>query len=458
MQFAAQRTDLNLQAVDEPLVLFCQPIEDVLPHPMATLVTGITPQQALREGIPEPAFIRQIEREFSQPNTCGAGYNSIRFDDEVTRFTLYRNFYDPYGREWRNGNSRWDIIDMVRMTYALRPQLMSWPERSPGVPSFKLEMLTQANGIAHGDAHDALADVKATIDMARLIKEKDAALYDYCWKLRDKNFVLSRIDLRDHRPIIHVSSRYPAERGCLAVVLPLARLKTNANAVVVLDLEFDPVELSALTADEIAGRVFSSAAEMQEGASRIPLKLLHLNRTPMVAPVSMLSEERAQQLGIDRALCETNWQKLTDIEALKEKLEAVFSPPQFAEIDAEVALYQGFITDQDRQICDRVVHAGEAQLASETFPFEDARLTELLFRYRARHFPASLSADEEQSWREWVAEKLFCNDVQNDQCLEGYFAILDEFRQGEQLRSDQSQLLEQLHEWGRGLQQKYSKA
>ncbi|RLA45884.1 MAG: exodeoxyribonuclease I, partial [Gammaproteobacteria bacterium] len=179
VQFAGLRTDVDLNVIGEPLVIFARPANDFLPHPQACLVTGISPQQALAEGLPECEFIRRIHEELARPGTCSVGYNSLRFDDEVTRYTLYRNFYDPYAREWQNGNSRWDIIDMVRATCALRPAGIEWPLREDGLPSFRLEDLTSANGISHEAVHDALSDVHATIALARLVKERQPRLYDY---------------------------------------------------------------------------------------------------------------------------------------------------------------------------------------------------------------------------------------------------------------------------------------
>ncbi|MGH8474260.1 MAG: exonuclease domain-containing protein, partial [Methylococcales bacterium] len=107
-QFAGLRTGEDLEIIAEPLVLYCKPADDMLPNPEACLITGITPQLASRKGLPEADFIAAIHEQLAQPATCGAGYNSLRFDDEVTRNCLYRNFYDPYAREWQHGNSRWD--------------------------------------------------------------------------------------------------------------------------------------------------------------------------------------------------------------------------------------------------------------------------------------------------------------------------------------------------------------
>jgi len=176
VQFAGLRTDLDLNRIGEPLVLYARPANDFLPQPQACLVTGISPQLALERGVPECEFIERILQELARPGTCGAGYNSLRFDDEVTRYTLYRNFHDPYAREWQHGNSRWDIIDLVRTACALRPEGIEWPLREDGLPSFRLEDLTGANGISHGAAHDALADVEATIALARLVRQRQPCI------------------------------------------------------------------------------------------------------------------------------------------------------------------------------------------------------------------------------------------------------------------------------------------
>jgi len=179
VQFAGIRTDEALNIIGAPLVIYCQPANDFLPSPQACMITGISPQLALKEGVNEAEFISRIHAEFARPGTCTVGYNNIRFDDEFTRYTLYRNFYDPYAREWQNGNSRWDIIDLLRVTRALRPAGINWPERDDGQSSFRLEELSKANNIAHDAAHDALSDVLATIEVARLIKARQPVQTDF---------------------------------------------------------------------------------------------------------------------------------------------------------------------------------------------------------------------------------------------------------------------------------------
>lgn len=404
-QFAGVRTDEALNIIEDPLVLYCQPPEDIWPQPEACLVTGITPQKTLAEGLLESEFIARIHRAFMEPNTCVVGYNSLRFDDEVTRYTLYRNFYDPYEREWRNGNSRWDIIDMVRLSYALRPRGIEWPVVDDK-PSFKLENLTQANGIGHQTAHDAFSDVTATIDMAKLIRTAQPDLYRYVLAHKHKHKVATMIDIRHKKPLLHVSSRFPASRGCLALILPLAMHPTNKNAVIVYDLSVDPSPLIELSADEIKARVFTAAADLQEGVERIPLKLVHINRCPILATPKLLDNTAAKRLHIDKEQCEKHWHQLCAAD-VQSKLTSVYSAEVFPpKLDPEQRLYDGFVSDQDKKVCQQLRTAGVNTLKNTHFVFSDDRLNQMLLRYKARNFPESLNDQEYAEWQEHVQSRL----------------------------------------------------
>lgn len=406
-QFAGIRTDAELNVIGEPLVIFSRPTPDFLPHPEACLITSITPQQALMDGLPEAEFIAAIHAELSQPGTCGAGYNSIRFDDEVTRYTLYRNFFDPYAREWRNGNSRWDLIDVVRLCHALRPEGITWPQREDSTPSFKLEELTAANGLSHEAAHDALSDVHATIDLARLIRDKQPKLFDYALELRDKRRVAQLLDTQSQVPVLHVSGRLPASRFCSALMMPLAPHPSNKNSVVVYDLSVDPTPLIELSAEDVAARLFTASADLPEGVERIPLKEIHLNRSPMVATAKLLEGGAAERLQIDMDRCRHHWRQLRDAPGLADKLATLYSQHSFeAKDDPDVMLYDGFFGDADRKQIDAVRRSGPEELAAKHFRFDDERLPELLWRYRARNYPTSLNEEERQRWLRFCRQRL----------------------------------------------------
>lgn len=419
-QFAGIRTDLELNEIGQPLMIYCRPTPDYLPEPEACLITGITPQKALAEGLCEADFVARIHQEMMQPNTCTVGFNSIRFDDEFTRHLLYRNFYDAYEREYKNGNSRWDIIDALRMAYALRPEGIVWPQREDSaLPSFKLEHLTAANGITHGDAaHDALADVRATIAIARLLKTKQPRLYDWLFNLRNKHEAAGQLDLLQKPMVVHSSRMFPAEWGCTTLIMPLAMSMTNKNQVICYDLRYDPTPLLDLDAEQIRALLFTAQADLPEGTERIHLKNVLLNKAPALAPLKTLSSNPAaiERIGIDLAQCEKHREMLLNASGLTLKVQQVFERDfEDSERDPEAALYGGgFFSHKDRRAQDDVRSCPPSRLGEKSFRFEDARLPELLFRYRARNFPETLNAEEQQRWLAFCRARVDIKAYQED--------------------------------------------
>ncbi len=407
IQFAGVRTDLDLNIIGEPLNIFCQPGSDVIPSPDAIAVTGIMMSELQQRGLTEAEFSNRVLEQFSVPQTCVAGYNSIRFDDEFTRQMLYRNFFEPYSREWQGGNSRWDVIDMLRMGYALRPDGLNWPLNEKGVPSFRLELLTKANGIGHEDAHDAVSDVIATIELVKLFRQKQTKLYDYLFKLRSKKQVLQQLYPLGKTAIVHVSSMYPASRGCLSVVVPLCTHPTNSNGIICFDLSEDPSPLVDLTSVDIARRVFTSRDELAEGESRIPLKTIHINRCPAIAPIATLDDERAQRLGINRLVCQEHLKKIQQSSGIVEKIVEAYQSHKFAEVtDPDHMLYAGeFFNANDVTTMAELRKVDPSRLPDFEGCFQDDRLDEMLFRYRARNYPHLLSDEERVRWQQFKLDK-----------------------------------------------------
>lgn len=402
-QFAAIRTDLDLNIIGEPEVFYCKPVQDYLPHPMACLVTGITPQKAQSEGLIEAEFAARIHALFSVANTCVAGYNSVRFDDEVSRYLFYRNFYDPYAREYKNGNSRWDIIDMARLCYALSPDGINWPTNEEGRVSFRLELLTAANGIEHASAHDAMSDVYATIALAKLIKEKQPKLYNFVFSIRSKNEVLKHLNVFEMTPFLHTSSRISAGQRNTSWYMPIDVDPVNKNAITCVDLSKDISPLLELSAQEIKADLYTRHDELAaEGKLPIPIKQVHINKCPIVAPAKVLTPERANVIGINREACLANWKIIKqNADSIKIKMSEVFTKDYtYLNDDPEHALYSGeFFDYSDREKMDAIHTMQIEQLGSFPFNFTDARLDTLLFRFRARNYPNTLTVDEHVRWQ-----------------------------------------------------------
>ncbi|AGX88462.1 exodeoxyribonuclease I [Candidatus Symbiobacter mobilis] len=404
-QFAAVRTDGDLEPVGEPVVWYCQLADDFLPDPDACRLTGITPQECLERGVAEHEFARRIAQLFAQPETIGVGYNSIRFDDEVTRFLFWRNLIDPYAREWKNGCGRWDLLDVVRAVYALRPDGIAWPRNPDGIPSFRLEDLGAANDLEHDRPHDAAQDVYATIALARLIRSRQPRLFSFCLGLHKKAGVLQELGLpgmlATPRPFWHVSGMYPAQRGCLALVWPLGMAPGSDNELLVWDLAQDPRELAGLSATQMRERMFVATADLPAGTQRLPLKTIHLNKSPVVVrSPKVLDPARAEELGIDLDALRRHAEYAAGLPRLDHVWGDVYKRSPKAQSDVDLALYEGFIGSADRRRLDALRALPPQELAAARTRFDDPRLAELCWRYRARNFPDTLSPAEVQRWQE----------------------------------------------------------
>ena len=454
-QFAAIRTDVDLNPIDEPISIFVKPADDLLPSPVATLITGITPQHAQREGMTEAAAFALIFEEMSRPETCTLGYNSLRFDDEFVRHGLFRNFFDAYEREWRGGNSRWDLLDVLRFAHALRPEGLVWPKREDGATSFRLEHLAEANHVREGDAHEALSDVRALIGLARKLKTAQPKLWDYALRLRDKRHAASLLDTVAMTPVLNVSQRFPASRLCAAPVIPLARHPHIDNRVIVFDLTQDPQALLDLDTEAIAARLYTRTADLAEGEERVALKEVHLNRSPALSAWEHLRIEDFERLGIDPVQAEANAARIRAAgPALVEKVRRVFSRErEHREVDVDASLYDSFIGDGDKRLFPGVRSTAPEALGAATFGFRDPRLPELLFRYRARNWPGTLSTSERARWNDYRRKRLRVDGQPVEYGFARFDAELAELRVVHAGDAGRLALLAQLEEWRRKIEQ-----
>jgi exodeoxyribonuclease-1 len=445
MQFAGIRTDPDLNEVGDEYQSYVRLPVDVLPNPVACRVTGLTPQRVNAAGITELEALAEINNRFCVPNTCVAGFNSLRFDDEFIRYGLYRHLLDPYGREWRDGNSRWDLIDLARAAAALRPEGVQWPSENE-LPVFRLEVLTAVNGVEHGNAHDALSDVRATIGMARLIKNAQPRLFEFYFGLRRKNEVAKVLGSRQPQLAVHVSGMFPRERHCIAPVVVVGRHPVNKNSLIVADLGRDVSALCDQDAEQLAESLFA-----RESESRPPLKELRVNRCPFVAPFEVLRPEDTVRLHIDVDLVRERFRQLMAIEGLSEKVAQVYADGRVFDVaDPDADLYGGFVGDADRARGEELVAAARQGHWPHAF-FDDARLNELQFRMKARTIPDQLDAEERDRWLAFISDKLLTTQARPWLTLAEYRAELSELDGPESLLralSEHGALVEQWLEGG----------
>jgi exodeoxyribonuclease I len=450
MQFAGQRTDMNLHPIGEPYNVLIKLTEDVVPDPDAILITGITPQQTLADGVTEAEFLKLFHEEIAAPDTIFVGYNTVRFDDEFMRYLQYRNFYDPYEWQYALRRSRWDLLDVVRMTRALRPEGMKWPVDEKGNPVNKLELLTKLNDIEHTSAHDALSDVNAVIAVARLIREKQPKLFDYLLKIRDKKQVAALVTAG--QPFLYTSGKYDSQWEKTTAVGMLAE-HPSRPAALVFDLRYDPSRLTALSPEELAE---AWRKRNDEPGPRLPVKNLQYNRCPAVAPLNVLDKKTAERLKLNPKTIQENYEKLLGsnlaplvleaLQILERRQEAKYAGLE-SEVDAQ--LYDGFFADQDRTKMSLIRAARPEELSSLDVTFKDDRLRALLPLYKARNYPDVLSDEEREVWERYRERKLLSGKQSSR--LARYFNRLGELAQKPDLTPSEQYLLEELQLFGQSI-------
>ena len=452
MQFAGQRTDMQLRPIGEPVNILVKLTPDILPEPDAILVTGITPQATIVDGVSEAVFLQQFSEEVAIPGTVFVGYNTVRFDDEFMRYTLYRNFYDPYEWQWKDDRSRWDLLDVVRMTRALRPEGITWPFGPDGKPSNRLELLTATNKLSHENAHDALSDVYATIAVAQLIQTKQPKLFQFLYGIRDKRSVASLIETKE--PFVYTANSYASafEKTTMAVMVANHPKKQGA---LVYDLREDPSKFIDLSVEELVEAWRWKKTD--EPGLRLPVTVVQFNQCPAVAPRSVLMQTdkvQLEKLQLDMQNISANLKKLKSAPDFADKLLSALalrdeqwqSSMLADEQSVDGQLYDGFFDDQDRGKS-RVVRAADPkELSTLDLQFQDKRLVALLPLYKARNFPGALSDEERIAWDTFCRHKLLSGGQKSR--MGRYFERLQTLSTKTELSENQRYLLEELRLYG----------
>lgn len=406
-KFTGIRTDEDLNIIGEPLVIYCQLPSDYLPSPEACLLTGITPHEAMTHGLSEPEFMRRIHEELSKPNTCTVGYDNIRFDDELTRYGFYRNFIDPLDWSLNNGNSRWDLLDVMRACYALRPDGVNWSYDDDGLPSFKLEELSAANDIEHNSVHDTKSKVIALIELVKVVKKAQPKLFEFLFKYRDNKQLKNLIDVTNNKPLVHISGVFGSLRSYTSWVIPIIEHPINSSCIVAIDLALNPTSLLDLSIDDLRTALYIENAGLSEDESPIPIKIVDLDECPVLATAKALTEADAVRINLDRKQCLVNFHILKDsMPMLRSKLTELFSKdiehPNNNHVDTQ--LYRGLFSATDKIAINTILSTSPDRLASLDLTYNDERIPKLLFNYRARNFPYTLDENELFRWNNYRRE------------------------------------------------------
>ena len=446
------RTDLDLNEIGEPIKLYCRLTDDYLPNPESCLVTGITPDVCNELGMNEFDFITAINDEMLVPGTITAGYNNTGFDDECIRACLYRNLMDPYERENREGRGRWDILNLVRACHDLRPEGINFSTINPesGYTSFKLTDITAENGIEQVGAHDALVDVIATIEVARLIKTKQPRLFDYAFRHRTKYDIWKLVDMQGHKPILHtlgfyssefsdVNRAYEVKRSNTHPLLPLWRSSEKSNDLWCFDMT----------------KKIPESIESIEDMRDAGFMKIQANRCPFVSPLSVLTPAIEERLGYTREHVEAiekdikqNHRWMFDLSPLFEN-KAEFEK----ETDEDYTIYDSFASQTDKNLMKHLSLMTAEEKISRPLNFEDTKYHKLVWRQVARNWPEALSEKEKAQWKNFCASRLINPPSKYALTFEYYMRTCEDGMNSLETDPEAKMVYKKLKDWGLHLQE-----
>jgi exodeoxyribonuclease-1 len=453
-QFAGIRVDENFNIVEEPVNIYCKPAEDFFPSPEACLITRISPFKALEKGLPENEFFLEVEKELGRSRTCSMGYNTIEFDDEFTRNGFYRNFINPYAREWQNGNSRWDLINVLRVIHAIKPDAFNVPSDENGRPSFRLEKLTEANGIEHENAHDALSDVIGTIEMAKIAKKNAPEIFDVLYKQRQKNSVQALID--SEKPLLVASPFFGHEKNYVEIIYPIGQNSKNKNEYYCIKINHENVsDILNLSTEEINDAIFN-----RENDKTIPIHKIQINKCPIILPMTFINKEIANRFGFNGELCRENVNLIKNKgkQTFTDKIENVFNMKGFEKFtDPDLMLYNGFFSRNDDMEIQKIRNKKIEELVNHNIPSNiDQRIPDLLFRYIGRNKPELFENDDKVKWNEYCVNRLTKPEFNASLTRDIYYEKLSNISKSDDFSHDLKEtLIKDLYKYGEMLDNKF---
>ncbi|QJC33418.1 exodeoxyribonuclease I [Enterobacteriaceae endosymbiont of Donacia clavipes] len=399
-QFACIRTNINLEIIDKPIILYCKLSNDYLPEPKSMIIHNISPDLVNFKGKTEYEFASIINKIFLCPNTCILGYNNINFDDEFSRFLFYRNFYDPYDWSWKNNNSRWDILSLVRACYVLRPNGVYWP-KIDNIPIFNLEKIANINNIKNPynkNAHDALSDVYTTISVTKLIKKKQPLLYEYFLKYSNKKKLIKKIDLSKIQIFVHISSIYKNKNNNINCITPLFWHPKNKNVLISYNLinnVYNFLQIKKNT-KKYEKNIFSH------------IQLINFNKSPLLIPINILRDKDIKRLKFkilfyikNFLILKKNFFKIQKIiKYVFLNFKQKYEKTNIYNVDGQ--LYKNFFPTKDLLQFKKIYDQKKININLNKFIFKDIRASILLFKYKARNFPSTLNKTEKKTWNIYI--------------------------------------------------------
>lgn len=378
---------------------------DYLPNPKSLLITNISIQYLQKNGINEYFFSKKIFKIFMGKNTCIVGFNNISFDNILTRHLFYRNLFDPYEWSWKNGNSSWDILDVLRAFYIFFPNKILWPKNNKGFISFKLSDITKINKIKHNNIHDAYSDVLATILVSRLLKKVSENFFFFLYFSTRKNNLLQFLKKNEKKPFFYISSFFGSSFFNIGCVMFLMFHPNIKNSFFLIDLKKNLNVLLNLYYSQNL-RINSIQELFQYG-----IILVSLNKSPIFLSYSFLSSKKCYNLKIDYLKCQRNFFLLLNNFSFLTWIRSLFSQKSFFNIknitnNVDLMLYKNFFNFSDKNILLDFHGKKPLQWKDFYFKFKDFRIKNLIFNLLGRNFFCFLNANEKKIWKTHCLRKI----------------------------------------------------
>lgn len=394
LQFAAILTDADLNELDR-FEFRCRLLPHVIPAPGALLATRVTPAMLTDPNLPSHyemmLQIAQKLRDWSP--AIFTGYNTLSYDEPLLRQAFYQTLQPIYLTN-TNGNQRADVLRLAQATAALLPNAMAVPISAKGKPTLRLDTLAPANGFAHENAHDALADVEATIYMARLIRDRAPSVWKSLMPLVDKGEVTSQLASGQPKCLVEYHMGVPSLRA----VVGCGRHPKNNTMQAVFDLRRTPAEVLNLSEDDLA--------EETKGPTRA-LRTVYANKMPALVDLGLAPQLQAAT-GLPLAeivrratVVSADSHFSARVGVAMEQRYPSFEPAQVV----EARMYEGFPSRADESRM-QAFHAadwdGRAEIA-ETI--EDDRYRELARRLVFVNAPEAIPTAQRDQLQTWLENR-----------------------------------------------------
>lgn len=432
LQFAAILTDADLNELDR-FEIRCRLLPHVIPAPGALLATRVTPAMLTDTTLPTHyEMMLQISEKLRQWSPAiFVGYNTLSFDEPLLRQAFYQTLQPVYLTN-TNGNQRADVLRLAQATAVLAPNAMAVPISDKGKPTLRLDTLAPANGFAHENAHDALADVEATIYMAQLVRDRAPDVWNALLPLVNKAEVTARLSSGDPNCLVDYHMGVPSLRA----VVGCGHHPKNPSMQAVFDLRRDPVEVMNLSEEDLAKET--------KGSNRA-LRTIYTNKMPAIVDPALVADLQdavdlpMAELVRRAAVVTADGQFAARVGKAMEQRYPPFEPAQVV----EQRMYEGFPSRADESRM-QVFHLGDWYKRAEIAEtIEDERYRELARRLVFVNAPEALAGTRRAQLQTWLQNRrLGREDVVAGRTIGDAILELEEGT-----RSDQTSEAEAIRMW-----------